>query len=377
MRLVCPHCIEPDAPSRDLLSESGLENKDLADWRFVAGRGCRECRGAGYHGRKAIAELLVLNDEIRELIGRAPIRDVKDAARRNGTRSRRRARPGARRTARSRRSTVSRLWPRRVCAALFADRVAWAARARGPRRRVLAQGIEPAPGPGGPTPWRGATQALATVLDANAGARSELVVLLSGLFARPLLVPWSAEIRDDTEGAALVAHHFRRVFGDESSNWEFAFDRDADGPARLACAVERGLLAALRETAGAARARLVSVEPLLVSAVNQWRRRIGRQPTLLLVAEAGRYCAATFREGTWDALRCGRIAGNDAESLREALEREAALAGTGALELLAYAPEHPELDAAPEMAHRLTRLAPRGSAAALRSPAAFALGGLA
>jgi general secretion pathway protein E len=50
-------------------------------------KGCRECRGAGYKGRKAIAELLVLDDEMRELIvARAPIRQLKDAARRHGTR---------------------------------------------------------------------------------------------------------------------------------------------------------------------------------------------------------------------------------------------------------------------------------------------------
>jgi general secretion pathway protein E len=55
-------------------------------------KGCRECRGAGFKGRKAIAELLILNDEIRELIiARAPIRTLKDAAKRNGTRTLREA----------------------------------------------------------------------------------------------------------------------------------------------------------------------------------------------------------------------------------------------------------------------------------------------
>src|SRR6185295_1171656 len=50
-------------------------------------QGCRDCRGAGYKGRKAIAELLVLNDELRELVvARAPIRQLKEAARRHGTR---------------------------------------------------------------------------------------------------------------------------------------------------------------------------------------------------------------------------------------------------------------------------------------------------
>ena len=49
-------------------------------------RGCAECRNTGFKGRKAIGELLVLNDELRELIAaRAPARKLKDAARAAGT----------------------------------------------------------------------------------------------------------------------------------------------------------------------------------------------------------------------------------------------------------------------------------------------------
>jgi len=50
------------------------------------GTGCAQCRGTGYRGRKAIGELLVLNDELRELIiARAPARKLKEVARANGT----------------------------------------------------------------------------------------------------------------------------------------------------------------------------------------------------------------------------------------------------------------------------------------------------
>jgi general secretion pathway protein E len=49
-------------------------------------KGCGECRGSGFKGRKAIGELLVLNDELRELIiARAPARKLKEAARAAGT----------------------------------------------------------------------------------------------------------------------------------------------------------------------------------------------------------------------------------------------------------------------------------------------------
>jgi general secretion pathway protein E len=49
-------------------------------------KGCASCRGTGFRGRKAIGELLVLDDELRELIvARAPARKLKEAARAAGT----------------------------------------------------------------------------------------------------------------------------------------------------------------------------------------------------------------------------------------------------------------------------------------------------
>jgi general secretion pathway protein E len=87
VRLICPHCSEDCRPDPALLKESGLSEEQARSFRFRLGRGCRECRGSGYKGRRAIAELLILNDEIRELItGRAPVRKLKEAAHASGTR---------------------------------------------------------------------------------------------------------------------------------------------------------------------------------------------------------------------------------------------------------------------------------------------------
>jgi general secretion pathway protein E len=50
--------------------------------------GCAACRGTGFRGRKAIAELLLMDDDMRELIvARAPARRIKETARAQGTRS--------------------------------------------------------------------------------------------------------------------------------------------------------------------------------------------------------------------------------------------------------------------------------------------------
>jgi general secretion pathway protein E len=88
VRMNCSHCAQPTTPTPELLSLSGLTATDVQAFKFRAGLGCGHCRGTGYRGRKAIAEMLSLNDEMRELIGnRAAIRQVKQAAQRAGMRS--------------------------------------------------------------------------------------------------------------------------------------------------------------------------------------------------------------------------------------------------------------------------------------------------
>ncbi len=88
MRVNCPHCSVLFDPSAKDLRRIGLSPEGLEGYRFMKGSGCGDCRGTGYKGRQAIAEILRLDDELRELIlSKEPIRLIKDAARRKGTRS--------------------------------------------------------------------------------------------------------------------------------------------------------------------------------------------------------------------------------------------------------------------------------------------------
>lgn len=85
VRQNCPHCVERVVPDAQLLEESGIA--DPMEYEFSAGRGCAQCRNTGFKGRRAIAEVLRLTDEIREMIvARAPIRAMKEQARQQGTR---------------------------------------------------------------------------------------------------------------------------------------------------------------------------------------------------------------------------------------------------------------------------------------------------
>ena len=88
LRVNCPRCSEPCTPSEAERERFAITAEDLARFDFRRGSGCGDCRGSGYRGRKAVAEILNLNDELRELIiEKRPIRQLKEAAYRNGTRS--------------------------------------------------------------------------------------------------------------------------------------------------------------------------------------------------------------------------------------------------------------------------------------------------
>src|SRR5471032_975041 len=88
IRTNCPHCATEYRPDDQELASVGLSRDDVIDYQFMQGKGCGDCRGTGYKGRRSIAEILTLNDEIRELIvDKRPIRQIKAAAYQNGTRS--------------------------------------------------------------------------------------------------------------------------------------------------------------------------------------------------------------------------------------------------------------------------------------------------
>jgi general secretion pathway protein E len=92
VRLTCARCAAPYEPDDVDLAGVSLTRAEVAGFRFMHGKGCGDCRGTGFSKRRAIAEILILNDELRELIiEKRPIRLIKDAARRNGSRSLREA----------------------------------------------------------------------------------------------------------------------------------------------------------------------------------------------------------------------------------------------------------------------------------------------
>ncbi|MCP5229673.1 GspE/PulE family protein [Accumulibacter sp.] len=88
LRVNCARCSTSYTPGAAELERFVIAADEMARFDFRRGSGCGDCRGSGYRGRKAIAEILNLNDELRELIiEKRPIRQLKEVAYRHGTRS--------------------------------------------------------------------------------------------------------------------------------------------------------------------------------------------------------------------------------------------------------------------------------------------------
>ena len=68
IRRVCPNCKTFYTPSETDLERLNLEPGQVGDRQFCYGRGCEICNNTGYKGRKALTELMVINDELREMV---------------------------------------------------------------------------------------------------------------------------------------------------------------------------------------------------------------------------------------------------------------------------------------------------------------------
>lgn len=68
VRLICPKCKKAYVPKKLELEEVGISTEGLKSGSLYAGESCNYCMGTGYKGRIAIYEILIVNDDIRELI---------------------------------------------------------------------------------------------------------------------------------------------------------------------------------------------------------------------------------------------------------------------------------------------------------------------
>ena len=87
VRRICPSCKTAFEPDEAQLRDLQLTEEEIKGKKFYYGRGCSKCNGTGYKGRVGLFEMMVFNDEIRELVmNRASTNVLRVAAQKAGMR---------------------------------------------------------------------------------------------------------------------------------------------------------------------------------------------------------------------------------------------------------------------------------------------------
>jgi type IV pilus assembly protein PilB len=68
VRKICTNCREEFTPSAEMLMELNLRLSDVKGKKFYYGAGCEKCNNLGFRGRTGIYELIIMDDNIRDLI---------------------------------------------------------------------------------------------------------------------------------------------------------------------------------------------------------------------------------------------------------------------------------------------------------------------
>jgi type IV pilus assembly protein PilB len=88
IRKICVNCKTEFNPTEEDIKNLGLSREEIGDRKFYYGKGCQACNNSGYKGRKAICELMPMNNATRKLImERAPTIILKEKARELGMRT--------------------------------------------------------------------------------------------------------------------------------------------------------------------------------------------------------------------------------------------------------------------------------------------------
>ena len=85
VRMLCQQCREEYTPKEEKLTKLGVSKEEMKDVKFYKSKGCPVCNNIGFVGRIGLFEIMILNEELRELIGdKATTSKIRNAAVKHG-----------------------------------------------------------------------------------------------------------------------------------------------------------------------------------------------------------------------------------------------------------------------------------------------------
>ncbi len=147
--------------------------------------------------------------------------------------------------------------------------------------------------------WQNALALLRTGLLETPGlqAGTKIHITLASRWCQMLRLPWSDALMHPQHAQRFVQNQFLAMFGEIARDWQITLDDAPYGQARLACALDSALLAALQQLAQDFQCSLASVEPLIAPAWRSAAKLVGKKVAALAVIEADRICLAQIEAG--------------------------------------------------------------------------------
>ena len=88
VRKVCQVCKTAYIPTREQVMELNVPFETMKGKQFFYGEGCDKCNNLGFKGRTGLYELLIMNDDVRDMVSRGASTDaVREYSRKQGTES--------------------------------------------------------------------------------------------------------------------------------------------------------------------------------------------------------------------------------------------------------------------------------------------------
>lgn len=240
---------------------------------------------------------------------------------------------------------MSPLWRDSLRVALRPDGLALVRIKKGLRPGVLHKAaLSCASSVEGQPKWQGAVDKLASVLQEDAWRGANVTAVLSTHFVRYFLIPGNLDMKDKAEEKAFAAHLLART-GEDAERWDIRVSLEMPGKGRVACAVEKALLAALEEVARISGGKLVSVAPYLMSAFNSRRGPMAREDAWFIALERDFCIMGRWADGQWRDIKSHRLSGPPEDELPRLLGRESLLSVDDDLpeKVVVFSPENPGL----------------------------------
>lgn len=217
---------------------------------------------------------------------------------------------------------------KRLAIVLCRTHVAVVLSSRGWRPRSLEPEVFPCTPVVGEPDWLAPVAALRQWLAKNQHTGALVDIIVSDSLIHYALIPWSDDVDTRAERIALSRIYFETLFGTPAGTWEIHADSGTYGRAGVACAVDKLLIAALRDALAVHGLRLTSVQPYFMRVFNRWRNRV-QDDALFVVVESGQCVMASRKDGAWHSIRSARVNEQLDTGLALLIERETLLQGLG------------------------------------------------